>query len=401
MTDTGPLDGLRVLEIAGLAPSPHAVMILADLGADVVRIARPGSPPAGPDHLLRGRDNLVVDLKQPAGRELVRDLAACADVLVEGGRPGVMERLGLGPDDCLAANPRLIYARMTGWGQTGPLAATAGHDINYIGLTGVLNAIGHAGDRPVPPLNLVGDFGGGSMFLLTGILAALWERERSGRGQVIDAAMVDGNGVLAQLIWTLRASGRWSDERGTNLLDSGAPFYDTYRCADGRYVAVGALEPAFYAALLAGLGLAGGDRAGSSPAGQEGLGEGPAGGGRAGSPPAGQGPGGEPSGGELPDRADPANWPALRERFAVAFAGRTRDEWAEVFAGTDACVTPVLGFAEASRHPHLAARGSFLDLDGVTQPAPAPRFSRSVPGPPRVARDADPETVKGRWTAER
>ena len=356
---TGPLAGLRVLEMAGLAPSPHAAMILADLGADVVRVGRPGEQrPVEADHLLRGRDNITVDVKQPAGRDLVLGLAEHADVFVEGGRPGVMERLGLGPDACLARNPALVYARMTGWGQTGPLAGRAGHDINYIGLTGVLNAIGHAGERPVPPLNLVGDFGGGSMFLVTGILAALWERDRSGRGQVIDAAMVDGTGVLAQLVWTMRAAGRWSEERGGNLLDSGAPFYDTYRCADGGFVAVGALEPAFYAALLDGLGLAGE---------------------------------------ELPAQYDTAAWPALRARFADAFAGRTRDAWERVFAGTDACVTPVLSFAEAPGHPHLAARGAFLDLAGVTQPAPAPRFSRSRPGPPRVARDVDPGAVRDRW----
>ena len=266
-----------------------------------------------------------------------------ADVLIEGLRPGITERLGVGPADCQARNPRLVYARMTGWGQDGPLARRAGHDINYIALSGVLHAIGPAGGKPVPPLNLVGDFGGGSMFLVMGVLAALWERERSGAGQVVDAAMVDGVSALAQMFWSLRACGLWSETRGTNLLDSGAPYYDTYRCADGRYVAVGALEPQFYATLLEGLGL---------------------------------------SGVELPSQLDPAGWPTLRQRFTTAFAARTRDEWVAVFDGTDACVAPVLSFAEVAAHPHIAARGTIITLDGVTQAAPAPRFSRTAPDLP-------------------
>ncbi|MGH3951495.1 MAG: CaiB/BaiF CoA transferase family protein, partial [Pseudonocardiaceae bacterium] len=238
----GPLIGLRVVELAGIGPGPHAAMQLADLGADVVRVERPGADGIG-DATLRGRRRIQVDLREPAAVELVMDLVRHADVLLEGYRPGVTERLGLGPDTCLRRNPGLIYARMTGWGQTGPMAARAGHDINYISLTGALHAIGRAGERPVPPLNLVGDFGGGSMLLMVGVLAALWERSRSGEGQVVDAAMVDGAGLLSHMLWAKRGQGAWSDDRGTNLIDGGAPFYDTYECADGRYVAVGAIEP--------------------------------------------------------------------------------------------------------------------------------------------------------------
>ncbi|MDX6352380.1 MAG: alpha-methylacyl-CoA racemase [Streptomyces sp.] len=357
----GPLTGLRVVELAGLGPAPHAAMVLADLGAEVVRVERPGDRRTDArDQVLRGRTVVAADLKDPAEREEVLALVEHADVLVEGFRPGVAERLGLGPEDCLARNPRLVYGRMTGWGQHGPLAPRAGHDINYLALTGALHAIGRPGERPVPPLNLVGDFGGGSMFLLTGVMAALWERERSGRGQVVDAAMVDGIGVLLQMTWSLRGMGVWSDERGANLIDGGAPFYDTYACADGRYVAVGALEPQFYARLLEGLGLTEAD---------------------------------------LPDRGDRANWPALRERIAAAFATRDRDDWAAVFAGTDACVTPVLRFDEVPGHPHAAARDAVLDLDGVPQAAPAPRFSRTAPGvpaaPPTEAAGVD--SVLARW----
>ncbi|MDF2824980.1 MAG: carnitine dehydratase, partial [Mycobacterium sp.] len=251
----GPLQGLRVVELAGIGPGPHAAMILGDLGADVVRVDRPGarSNATSPDATLRNRRSVTADLKSDEGRELVMRLIAKADVLIEGFRPGVTERLGLGPQDCAAVNERLVYARMTGWGQTGPRALQAGHDINYISLNGVLHAIGRAGERPVPPLNLVGDFGGGSMFLIVGILSALWERQTSGQGQVVDAAMVDGSSVLTQMMWAFRASGMWSDERGTNMLDTGAPYYDTYETADGRYVAAGAIEPQFYAAMLAGL----------------------------------------------------------------------------------------------------------------------------------------------------
>jgi alpha-methylacyl-CoA racemase len=356
----GPLSGLRVLELAGLGPGPHAAMILADLGADVVRIERPGA--RNREALLRGRRSVFADLKTPEGRDLVLRLAAKADVLMEGYRPGVAERLGVGPADCHSVSPRLVYARVTGWGQDGPLASRAGHDINYISLTGALHAIGRPGERPVPPLNLVGDYGGGSMFLLTGILSALWERERSGRGQVIDAAMIDGTSVLLQIAWSRRGQGTWSDDRGANLLDGGAPFYDTYECADGRYVAVGALEPQFYAQLLDGLGL---------------------------------------TGAQLPGQHDRGGWPALRERFTTAFLAYPRAHWEKVFIDRDACVTPVLTFAEAADHPHLLARGILTELDGTVQPAPAPRFSRTVAGAPAPAPEpgAHTDIVPRDWQA--
>jgi alpha-methylacyl-CoA racemase len=365
----GPLDGLRVLEFGGIGPGPHAAMVLADLGADVARVERPNGglqllPPEARDWLLRGRRSVAADLKDAAGRETVQQLISRADVVIEGFRPGVAERLGIGPEDSLAANPRLVYARMTGWGQHGPLAQRAGHDINYISLTGALHAFRTEGSRPTPPLNLVGDFGGGSMFLVTGILAALVERGTSGRGQVVDAAMVDGTSVLLQMVWALRGLGLWTDQPASNLLDTGSPFYDTYACADGGYVAVGALEPQFYAQLLAGLGLESAD---------------------------------------LPAQFDTAGWPVLRERFTELFASRARDEWAKVFADTDACVTPVLSFAEAAEHPHLVARGTVTDIGGVLQAAPAPRFSRTaadVPGAP-PAPGADTDAVLADWAAPR
>ncbi len=341
-------------------------MILADLGADVVRVERPEGTldltGGGPDQLLRGRRSVAADLKGHEGRDLVLRLVDRADVLIEGFRPGVAERLGVGPEECHRRNPRLVYGRMTGWGGEGPMARRAGHDINYISLTGALHAIGRRGERPVPPLNLVGDFGGGSMFLLTGILAALWERERSGLGQVVDAAMVDGTSVLAQMMWAMLGQGTWSPERGTNLLDGAAPFYDTYTCQDGRHVAVGAIEPQFYRELLAGLGL-------------------------------------DP--GTLPDQLDRSGWPVVRERIAGVFLTRPRDHWAEVFADTDACVTPVLAPDEAPGHPHLSARGTLVHLDGVWQAAPAPRFSRTAPGTPTPPRKpgADTEAVLADWEA--
>jgi alpha-methylacyl-CoA racemase len=361
----GPLSGLRVVELAGLGPGPHAAMMLADLGADVVRVERPSGSPglfpgSGPDYLLRGRRSVAADLKDPAGRDLMLRLADRADVLIEGLRPGVAERLGVGPGTCRERNPRLVYARMTGWGQDGPLAARAGHDINYISLTGALHAVGIEGARPTAPLNLVGDFGGGSMFLVAGTLAALWERERSGEGQVIDVAMVDGASVLLQMAWSMLGDGSWRDEPASNLLDTGAPFYDTYECSDGRYVAVGALEPQFYRELLAGLGL---DAAG------------------------------------LPAQLDREGWPVLRAAFSKAFASHTRDEWAAAFAGTDACVTPVLAFGEVAGHPHMAARKTIIEIDGVPQAAPAPRFSRSRPGKPArpSAPGGDGEAVLRDW----
>jgi alpha-methylacyl-CoA racemase len=354
----GPLSGVRVVEIASLAPAPFGCMVLADLGADVLRVdraERSGPQALAPrDPLARGRHSIGLNLKDPAAVDLLLRLVDDADVLVEGFRPGVAERLGFGPELCAQRNPRLVYARMTGWGQDGPLAPTAGHDIDYIAISGALSTIGRVGERPVPPVNLVGDFGGGGMLLALGILAALVERARSGRGQVVDAAMVDGSALLTSFIYGLRAAGSWQDERGTNLLDGGAPFYDTYATSDGQYMAVGALEPQFYAALLRGLGLDDAD---------------------------------------LPAQLDRAGWPVLRQRFAETFASRTRAEWEEAFARTDACVAPVLGVAEAARHPHAAARAAFVDVGGVTQPAPAPRFSRSaaeVPAPPpRPGADTD------------
>lgn len=354
---TGPLSGIRVLELAGVGPGPHAAMLLADLGADVVRVQRPGLLPAAgdtPSQQLRGRTIVEADLKNPAGNATVVRLIERADVLVEGFRPGICEKLGVGPGDMLARNPRLIYGRVTGWGQDGPRAGEPGHDLNYISSTGLLHAVGRAGDRPVPPLNLFGDFGGGSMFLVVGVLAALVERQRSGKGQVIDAAMVDGATVLGHLLWSMRGTGRWSDERGVNTFDGGAPFYDTYECADGRYVAVAALEPQFYAEMLRVLEL---DAA------------------------------------ELGPQRDTAAWPKIRAALSARFASRSRDEWATAFAGTASCVTPVLTFAEAAADEHLRHRKTFSDLDGVVQPAPAPRFSRTPSprpaAPPRQAVSAD------------
>ena len=342
----GPLAGLKVIELGGIGPVPHAAIMLSDLGADVVRVDPPpqASQPAAAsgDQLLRNRRRVFLDLKDPGQRDALLRLAGRADVLMEGFRPGVAERLGVGPEACQAANPRLIYGRMTGWGQDGPLAARAGHDINYVSVTGVLHAIGNQEQPPVPPLNLVGDYGG-PMLLLVGILAALVERASSGAGQVIDAAMVDGATVLAQMFWSRRGSGGRTDERGANRLDGGAPFYRTYRCADERFVAVGAIEPLFYGQLLKGLGLA--DE-------------------------------------ELPGQLDRAGWPRLRERFSQVFATETRDEWAQRFSGTDACVTPVLTFAEAASHPQLRARAAHLTVGGILQAAPAPRFSRTPQGRP-------------------
>ncbi len=361
----GPLHGLRVVELAGIGPGPHAAMILGDLGADVVRVERPGKSPGiqrepSNDYLLRNRRSVAANLKSEEGRDLVLGLIAKTDVLIEGFRPGVTERLGLGPDDCAKINDRLIYARMTGWGQNGPRSQQAGHDINYISLNGVLHAVGRAGERPVPPLNLVGDFGGGSMFLLVGILSALWERERSGKGQVVDAAMVDGSSVLSQMLWAFRAMGMWSDERGVNMLDTGAPYYDTYTCADGRWVAVGAIEPQFFAELLDKLGL---DTA------------------------------------DLPDQNDVSRWPELRAKLTEVFASQDRDHWAKVFADSDACCTPVLSFAEVETEPHNTERGAFYRERDFLFPAPAPRFSRTVPSAPTApgVPGADTEAVQNDW----
>jgi alpha-methylacyl-CoA racemase len=339
-------------------------MILGDLGADVVRIERPGKlggvPTKRREATLRNRRSVAANLKTDEGRDLVLKLVAKADVLIEGLRPGVTERLGLGPEDCAKVNERLVYARMTGWGQTGPRRLQAGHDINYISLNGVLHSIGRAGERPVPPLNLTGDFGGGSMFLLVGILSALWERQTSGKGQVVDAAMIDGSSVLAQMIWGFRADGLWSDERGVNMLDGGAPYYDTYTCSDGRHIAVGAIEPQFYAEMLKGLGLDGED---------------------------------------LPDQNDVSRWPELRARLTEVIASKDRDHWAKVFADSDACVTPVLSFGEVETEPHVTERDTFYRDGDYLQPMPAPRFSRSVPPTPTPPGDpgADTEAVLRDW----
>ena len=360
----GPLSGLRVVELAGIGPGPHAAMILGDLGADVVRIDRPSAGPGGSgdtakDAMMRNRRVVTADLKSDEGRELLFKLVAKADVLIEGYRPGVTERLGLGPEQCAEVNDRLIYARMTGWGQTGPRSQQAGHDINYISLNGILHAIGRANERPVPPLNLVGDFGGGSMFLLVGILSALWERQRSGKGQVVDAAMVDGSSVLIQMMWQMRASGMWTDERGTNMLDGGAPYYDTYECADGRYVAVGAIEPA----VLRG-------HAGRARSGRR-----------------------QPAAAE---RRHPLA--ELRAVLTDAFAAHDRDHWTKVFADSDACVTPVLAFGEVHTEPHITERNTFYEVNGGLQPLPAPRFSRTAPDTPRPASPVtDAEAILEDW----
>ncbi|SDF67558.1 alpha-methylacyl-CoA racemase [Blastococcus fimeti] len=352
----GPLSGVRVVEFAGLGPGPFCGMLLADLGADVVRIDRRGGGGGlGATSLLdRGKRSIALDLKDPADVEVVRALVRRADVLLEGFRPGVMERLGLGPDALLGENPALVYGRMTGWGQTGPLSHSAGHDIGYIALTGALGASGRPDERPAPPINLLGDFGGGGVFLALGALAALLHARTTGKGQVVDAAIVDGTAVLTTMIHGMLSTGAWQDKRGENLLDTGAPFYDVYRCSDGQFLAVGALEPQFYAALLQGLGVAGDET--------------------------------------FPDRYEPEEWPALRERFTELFAGRTRDEWWQVFAGTDACVAPVWSLLEATEDEHNRERGVFVEVDGTVQPAPAPRFSvtpGAVGSVPRAGQHSD------------
>jgi alpha-methylacyl-CoA racemase len=335
----GTLNGITVLELAGIGPGPFCAMLLADMGARVIRIDRPEGPPgARDDVVLRGRRSLVLDLKNPAAIEAVKRMSLQADALIEGFRPGVIERLGLGPETLLKANPRLIYGRMTGWGQAGPLAKRAGHDINYIALTGALHAIGTSDRPPPPPLNLIGDYGGGGMLLALGILGALIERSHSGRGQVVDAAMVDGAALLMAPIYGMLARGRWTPERGVNFLDGTASFYGSYACACGRYVAVGPIEPAFFAEMLGRLGLDASD---------------------------------------FDNRMDPATWPTHKARLAEAFRSRTRDAWAAIFADSDGCVTPILSMAEAPSHPHVAARETFVTAHGTVQPAPAPRFSRT------------------------
>ena len=337
---TGPLNGARVVELAGLGPGPFAAMLLADLGADVIRVDRIDDNALDPRAYVihRGRRSVAVDLKHPESRELVLRLVDRADALIEGRRPGVMERLRLGPADCLARNPRLAYGRITGWGQSGPLSSTAGHDIDYIALSGALSTVARHGERPVPPVNMLGDMAGGGAFLALGLVAAMWDAARSGHGQVVDAAMVDGSAVLTTMLHGMLAQGRWRDEAGVNFADTGAPFYEVYECADGKQVAVGALERPFYQQLLAGLGLEEAD---------------------------------------LPDRRDETSWPALKARFADVFRTRTRDEWAKVFEQTDACVAPVLSLTEAPEHPHNVERETFVEHGGIHQPAPSPRFSRT------------------------
>jgi alpha-methylacyl-CoA racemase len=361
----GPLAGITVIELAGIGPGPFCGMMLADMGAEVIRVDRaqavqggdPERPPA--DLLARGRRSVGVDLKSPDGVEVVLSLVERADALIEGFRPGVTERLGLGPDECLARNPRLVYGRMTGWGQDGPYASTAGHDINYISLAGALDPIGRRGEAPVAPLNLVGDFGGGGLLLAFGIVAGLLEARASGQGQVIDAAMVDGAAALMTMTHSMRAMGIWNDERGTNMLDTGAHFYDVYETADGGYVSIGSIEPQFYAELLRLTGLEGED---------------------------------------LPWQHDRAQWPALKERLAGIFRTRTRDEWCEIMEGTDVCFAPVLTIPEAVAHPHNVHRGTFVEVAGIPQPGPAPRFSRTeaaVARPPAHAGQHTDEILAG------
>ncbi len=345
----GPLQGIRIIELAGIGPSPYACMLLADAGADVLRLERPKASPSDEPHwdlLNRSRPSVGIDLKHPEAAGIVLDLVATADALIEGMRPGTTERLGVGPEACLARNPRLVYGRMTGWGQDGPLANAVGHDIDYIAISGALGAIGRAGERPVPPLNLVGDFGGGGMLLAFGITAALLEARGSGTGQVVDAAMTDGSASLLTMAHAFLAAGLSTEERGTNLLDTGAHFYEVYETADGRFVAVGAIEPRFYAALLDGLELRTGD---------------------------------------VPPQMDRSTWPQMKGLFAAKFRAKTRDEWEARFHGTEACVAPVLSPLEAIDHPHNRARSTFVEVAGVLQPGPAPRFSRtpsSISAPP-------------------
>ncbi len=346
----GPLTGVKVLELAGIGPGPFAAMLLADMGADVVRVHRSqsvenGFDPGGIPVMDRNRRSIGVDLKNPAGVETVLRLVESADGIIEGFRPGVTERLGVGPDVCLARNPRLVYGRMTGWGQDGPLAQAAGHDINYIALAGALAHLGRVGQKPTPPINLIGDFGGGGMFLAFGMVCAMLEARTSGSGQVVDAAMVDGAAVLMSFVWGMRAYGAFSETRGTNLLDTGAPHYDTYETSDGKFIALGALEAQFYAEFLEKSGLV-----------SEGL----------------------------PPVTDQSAWPVLRERFTELFLSRTCAEWCEIFEGSDACFAPVLPMSEVASHPHIAERGTIVEFDGLLQPAPAPRFSRT-PGEIRSA----------------
>jgi alpha-methylacyl-CoA racemase len=363
----GPLAGVRIIEMAGIGPAPFAAMMLSDMGAEVVRVDRreaadlgiPGRAPKF-EVLHRGRSSIAVDVKAEAGCEVVKRLVAKADAIIEGFRPGVMERLGLGPDVLLKINPKLVFGRMTGFGQDGPLANQAGHDINYIALAGVLHAIGRKGEAPVPPLNLVGDFGGGGMLLAFGVVCALLEAQKSGKGQVVDAAMVDGSAALMGLIYGLYSQGTWKDERGVNILDTGSPWYGTYQTMDGKWLAVGAIEKRFYEEFVQRIGL---------------------------------------KLAELPKQHDRNGWPQLRQKFAEIIAGKTRAEWEQVFEGSDACVAPVLSLGEVENYPRNKARKTLMSVDGVLQPAPAPRFSRTVPEAGKPARQvgSDTERVLAAW----
>jgi len=346
----GPLAGLRVVEFQGIGPGPFAAMLLSDMGADVIRIDRKGGRTPGKGEITyRGRPAVALDMKKPEGVEAALKLIDQADALIEGFRPGVMERLGVGPDICLKRNPKLVYGRMTGWGQEGPLANAAGHDINYIALTGALHGIGHAGSKPVPPLNLVGDFGGGALYLAFGVVCGLVEARKSGKGQVVDTAMTDGSASLMAMFYGMSSTGMWTDKRGVNLLDSGAHFYDTYETKDGKYIALGSIEPQFYRELIEKTRIS------------------------------------DPS---FEAQMDRNAWPSLKEKLSAVIKTKTRDEWDEIMLGSDVCYAPVLTLSEAPKHPHNIARKTFIEVEGVTQPSPAPRFSRTVPavqGPPRGA----------------
>ncbi|KRB84046.1 CaiB/BaiF CoA transferase family protein [Noviherbaspirillum sp. Root189] len=366
----GPLEGLKIVEMVGLGPAPFCAMMFADMGAEVIRIDRPGNASivapedARFDITARGRRSITIDLKKPEGRQTVLRLLGNADAVVEGFRPGVMERLGLGPDTCLERNPRLVYGRMTGWGQHGPLAHAAGHDINYIALSGALHAIGRPGEPPVVPLNYIGDFGGGGMLLAFGVVCALLEARRSGKGQVVDAAMTDGAALLSAMMYGFRADGSLNNQRGENLLDGGAHFYNTYACADGKYISIGSIEPQFYALLIQLCGI-------DDPAFQA--------------------------------QRDPHGWPILKYRLADVFRTKTREEWCALMEGTDVCFAPVLDWDEAPEHPHNRSRETFISVDGVTQPAPAPRFSRTTPDRPSAPTrpGSDGDAILHDWGFER
>ena len=337
----GPLKGLKIIEIEGLGPAPFCGMMLADMGAEVISVTRKSDNADRRTQISeRGKRSIAINLKSPEGVEAILKLCESADALIEGFRPGVAERLGIGPDDCMARNPKLVYGRMTGWGQTGPLAHVAGHDMNYISLSGAQHAIGRAGEKPVPPLNLVGDFGGGGMFLAFGLMCAIHEAGQSGKGQVVDVSMVEGSAALMHMMYSFKAMGAWEDKRGVNMLDTGAHYYDTYETSDGKYVSIGSIEPQFYALLIE---LAGLDKE------------------------------------EFAPQNDRAQWPALKEKLAAVMKSKTRDEWCAIMEGTDVCFAPILSMTEAPDHPHNKARNSFLEIDGVVQPAPAPKFSRTEP----------------------